>query len=161
MMAPYMNSPLALLISCFCWSSGIYDDQRQFVVHHTILLADHVFRLFLLLLFVDRKRSRGNLLTGTLLGKLKEKKECKSASGINVGFQFVAFECLMRKADQILYYWGILQVFLLCGLVFSIMEKTSFENNDGGTQGLMVSRKRTKHNHKRSVTLFFGGNIAI
>ena len=103
MMAPYMNSPLALLISCFCWSSGIYDDQRQFVVHHTIvLLADHVFRLFLLLLFVDRKRSRGNLLTGTLLGKLE--KECKSASGINVGFQFVAFECLMRKADQILYY---------------------------------------------------------
>ena len=160
MMAPYMNSPLALLISCFCWSSGIYDDQRQFVVHHTIvLLADHVFRLFLLLLFVDRKRSRGNLLTGTLLGKLE--KECKSASGINVGFQFVAFECLMRKADQILYYWGILQVFLLCGLVFSIMEKTSFENNDGGTQGLMVSQKEPSNRHKRSVILFFCGNIAI
>ena len=26
------------------------------------------------------------------------------SSGINVGFQFVAFECLMHKADQILYY---------------------------------------------------------
>ena len=64
------------------------------------------------------KRSRGNLLTGTLLGKLE--KECKSASGINVGFKFVAFECLMRKADQILYYWGIWQVFLLCGLVLGI-----------------------------------------
>ena len=89
-------------------------------------------------------------------------KECKYSSGINVGFQFVAFECLMRKADQILYYWGILQVFLLCGLVFSIMEKTSFENNDGGTRGLtVVSQKKNPAQAQVLSYFFFGGIIAI
>ena len=41
----------------------------------------------------------------------------------------------MCKADLILYYWGILQVLVLCGLVFSIIENkqtafNSFQNND-------------------------------
>ena len=82
------------------------------------VIYDQPFSPLDFLLLLVRWYSRGNLLTGTLLGKLG--KECKYSNGINVGFQFVAFECLMRKADQILYYWGIWQVFLLCGLVLGI-----------------------------------------